>query len=471
MKKISVFILILIFIVSALMLGMGCKKVTVETTAAAETTAAETTAAAAETTAAETKPEEIITLNFWHHEAPAHRVAAIQQAIDLFEKEFPNIKVKQDVVMWGDAWTKTLAAVDAGDGPDFQFSIPDLTQSIYRVDALLPVTDLVKELDQKYNLTDNVAATFAYKDEYWSVPAWTMMFLLTYRPSLLEKYMGTKEPPKDWVEYLEYAKKCTDPKNDIYGIGLGGAINLMTSEQVYTFMTNTGAKFFDEKGNVTFNSPETKKAFQMYKDLFQYTVPGAEAWNWGEIELNMEAGKIAMSPYFPSLQRRYALEVNTDDYAGVAHPYPADGQPGTIQYPNGIDIYKWTAEKPGHLEAVYEFIRFLYRPEINIFLTAVAEPGGFYPVSETAMNSPEFWNDPIIKRYEQVNRAAVEQLSIATLYGFEYGRWVNLGLGDISGANILAEAANKMLTGGESIDDALAWGQKEMEKYSEPVGQ
>ena len=45
-----------------------------------------------------------VKLTFWHHEAPSHRVMAFQKAIDLFEKEHPNIKVKQEVVAWGDAW-------------------------------------------------------------------------------------------------------------------------------------------------------------------------------------------------------------------------------------------------------------------------------------------------------------------------------------------------------------------------------
>ncbi|RXG62962.1 hypothetical protein ES695_19550, partial [Candidatus Atribacteria bacterium 1244-E10-H5-B2] len=84
--------------------------------------------------------EEIIELTFWHHEAPAHRVAAFQEVIDLFEAEYPNINVTQEVVMWGDAWLKTIAAIEVGSGPDFQFSIPDLLLTSYLLDSLLPVT-------------------------------------------------------------------------------------------------------------------------------------------------------------------------------------------------------------------------------------------------------------------------------------------------------------------------------------------
>ncbi len=68
-----------------------------------------------------------------------------------------------------------------------------------------------------------------------------------------------------------------------------------------------------------------------------------------------------------------------------------------------------------------------------------------------------------------MNKVAVEALDYASLYGFEYGRWVNLGIGDITGANILAEVVNRIATGGMTVEDAVEWGQNEMEKYSVPV--
>lgn len=444
----------------------GCKEA--KEAAPAEEEAVEE-APVEEEAAAVTTEEEVIELKFWHHEAPAHRVAAFQKVVDLFEEEYPNIKVEQEIVMWGDAWPKTIAVIEAGSGPDFQFSIPDLLLTSYLLDSLVPVTDIVKELDKEYDFIDNMVAPYYHEGEYWGVPIWTMVFLLTYRPSLLEKYVGTTEPPKNWEEYLEYAEKLTDPENDIYGIGLGGSIDLMVSETAYTFMTNTGAKFFDEEGNVIFNSPETIQAMKMYRDLFQYTPPGAESWSWGEMELNIMAGKIAMAPYFPSVQRRFDMELDSDDYASSEHPFPANGQPGTITYPNEVHIYKWTKDRPGHLEATYDFIRFIMRPDVNYILTAEAEQGGFYPVTVAAQEAPEFWSDPIISRYEEMNKTAIKALEHASLYGFEYGHWVNLGIGDITGANILAEVVNKIVAGGMTVEDAVEWGHNEMEKYSVPV--
>lgn len=412
--------------------------------------------------------QETVELTYWHHEAPAHRVAAHQKVIDLFEKEYPNIKIHQEVVMWGDAWPKTLAAIEAGNPPDFQYSIPDLLLTVYRANAIVPITDIVKEMDKKYHFFSGQIAPYYHKGEYWGIPIWTMVFLLTYRPSYLEEYIGTTEPPKTWEEFLDYAKKLTHVP-DLYGIGLGGAKNLMVDEQAYCIMTTVGAKFFDEKGNIIFDSPETIKALKFYKELFQYTPPGADAWSWGEMELNIAAGTVAMAPYFPSVQKRFHEELDSSDYAGAHMPYPPDGKPGTITYPNEIHVYKQTVVK-GHLPAVEKYIKFVLRPDINYILTAVQEPGGFYPATEAASKAPEFWKDPVISRFKKTNEIAMKALEYATLYGFEYGRWVNIGIGDITGADILADVVHRIVTGQMSVEEAVKWGAKEMKKYSKPVG-
>ncbi|MEW5817862.1 MAG: sugar ABC transporter substrate-binding protein [Spirochaetota bacterium] len=417
------------------------------------------------------QPAEEVTkeISFWHHEAPAHRVAAFQKVIDLFQKEYPSVKVKQEVVMWGDAWVKSLSSMEAGTLPDFQFAIPDLTLTMYKAGALAPVTDLVKEIDAKYKLFPNQKNMYFYQGEYWGLPIFTMVMLLTYRPSFLQEYVGTSNPPKTWEECLDYARKITEKSGgEVYGIGIGGAKNLMTDEQAYIFLASTGARFFDEKGNVIFNNPKTIEALKLYKELIKYAPPGAEAWSWGEIELNIAAGTLAMSPYFPSVQKRFHEEFDSGDYAAAHIPFFKDRKErGTITYPNEIQMYKKTLENREKAEAVKNFIRFMMQPEINAILTSGQEPGGFFPTTEAAANAKEYWENAIVKRFESIHKVAMEALKdYATLYGFEYGKWVNIGIGDITGADVLAEVVNKIVSNQMTVENAVAWGQKEMEKYS-----
>lgn len=422
-------------------------------------------------TYAQEEPLEIV---FWHHEAPAHRVAAFQKVMDLFMEENPNIKLRQEVVMWGDAWVKSLAAVEADTLPDFQFSLPDFTTTMFKTGSLVPLTDLVEEIDEKYQIFPNQKNMYFYNDEYWGLPIMTMVMLFTYRPSFLEEYVGTTEPPQTWDEVIDYAKKITEGSGEeVYGMGIGGARNLMVDEQAYVIMASVGAHFFDENGNIIFDSPETVEALKLYNELFKFAPPGAEAWSWGEIELNIAAGIIAMSPYFPSVQKRFHEEFDSDDYDAAHVPlYKDRTQRGTLTYPNDVHLYKSTLDRPGHKEAVYDFFRFMMKPEINAILTSGQEPGAFFPTSVAASQSEEYWDDPIVKRFENLHKIAMEAMNdYATLFGFEYGKWVNLGIGDITGANVLSDTINKVVSGQMTPEEAAAYGAEQMAKYSSPVGQ
>ena len=112
----------------------------------------------------------------------------------------------------------------------------------------------------------------------------------------------------------------------------------------------------------------------------------------------------------------------------------------------------------------------LMRPEINAILTAEQEAGAFFPCTEAAAKAPEYWNHPVVKRFKNIHKVAIDALQdYATLYGFEYGKWVNISIGDITGADVLAEVVNKIVSGQMSVEEAVAWGDEEMEKYSIPV--
>jgi multiple sugar transport system substrate-binding protein len=411
-----------------------------------------------------------VKLTFWHHEAPSHRVMAFQKAIDLFEKEHPNIKVKQEVVAWGDAWPKTTSAIRAGTTPDFEFDIPELNLTAYMAGGIVPVDDIVKEIDEKHGYYKSNLGMYLHDDHYWSVPIWTMVFTWLYKPNYLKEYVGTTDPPKTWDQVAEYAKKLTVDKDgdgeiDVYGIGLTGSKSLCTQEFVWAVMTTYGVRIYDKNGKVAFNTPETVKALETYKKLWQYAPPAATGWIWGEIEMNFASGKIAMMPYFPALQKRL-FDAGDMDLDGASLPMPPDGQRSTIIYPNGIMIFK-SAEKRGVVDEVKEFIRFIMKPEINAILTAEQEPGAFLPVTETAAASDAYWKDKYIAAYPNLNKVAVEEVQHGTLYGFTHGKVVNKGIGDVSGANILAEVAEKVIIQGESAESAAAWGHKKIEELSE----
>lgn len=417
-----------------------------------------------------TTPTKPVKLVYWHHEAPTHRVAAHQKVIDLFKKE-TGIEVEQQVVLWGEAWPKTLAAIKAGNPPDFELSIPDLTLAAYEAGGLVPVDEIVEEIDEQYQYFENVKATEFWDGHYWGVPVWEMTWTFLYRPSYYKEHVGTTEPPKTWDDVVEYARALTvdvdgDGKVDIYGMGLGGAKNLYTQEAAWNMMTTFGSMIFDEDGNVVFDSPETVEAFNYYKQLWEFVPPGSTEWSWGEIELAFAAGKIAQMPYFPAIQKRFYEKEDPDERKDLAAaPMPTNKIQANIHYPNDAIIFKPAAEDPDKFEAIKKFLIFLQRPDINAILTAEQEPGAFLPCTEAsaAPDSP-YWKDPIISFYPEFNEIAVEASKTGTLYGFGPRGLKNKKMGEVSGALVLAEVAQRIVTGAMDVSEAVKWGQSKIEE-------
>ena len=136
------------------------------------------------------KKEEKISITFWHHEPPAHRVKAFQQVIDKYMELHPNVQVTQEAVPWDDAWPKTLASIETGTSPDFQFDLPDLNISAYQAGGIIPVDDLVEKIDKEQGYFKSVVNPYYHHGHYWGVPIWHIPFALIYRPSYFQKYLG-----------------------------------------------------------------------------------------------------------------------------------------------------------------------------------------------------------------------------------------------------------------------------------------
>jgi ribose transport system substrate-binding protein len=105
-KKLLIWVTIVVFAVSIIFLGLGCKKEAAETTAA-ETTAAETTAAettAAETTAAETTAAKEYKITFYFPNIHPY-YEAVTKGLVKFEEDF-GIHIDY---LYGNGWTQDIS--------------------------------------------------------------------------------------------------------------------------------------------------------------------------------------------------------------------------------------------------------------------------------------------------------------------------------------------------------------------------
>ena len=69
-----------------------------------------------------------IQLTMQHMEQPPSRVEAMQVVVDKFNAKYPQYRMKQNVVGWGEAYSRVSAQVEAGVGVDLQQAIPAFFQ-------------------------------------------------------------------------------------------------------------------------------------------------------------------------------------------------------------------------------------------------------------------------------------------------------------------------------------------------------
>lgn len=401
-----------------------------------------------------------VQITLWHQEQPPHRVERFQSIADDFNASHPDIEVKIEVQDWNAAYQRLTAAAAAGRQPDMMFVIPDFAQTVLKLDLAQPVTALVKELDEQHDFVDAAIEPYYYNDEYWAVPLYGMEQMLWYRKDIFEE-AGIESAPKTWEELVQVAEQLT--ADGRYGIAVPAGRNLASDQVIYSFLITSGAKdMFDENCNVTFNTPETVRALELYQQLLTFSPPDATSYSWGEPQALFNSGQVAMAIEKGQYLKPFEEESGQPAEAlGMAHiPVPSEnGVEGTIYYSNAVMVFSKDEAKQ---QAAHEFIRYLLTPEVyGTFLTA--EPGLFLPVTMSGLESETLWEDPIIQKYRPYVEEMIDYSSTGALFGFTSGR-ICPEITAISQQNLLAQTVQRVAVGDATAGEAAAWAQEQMEE-------
>ena len=117
-----------------------------------------------------------------------------------------------------------------------------------------------------------------------------------YRADLFKKAGLTMPNAPTWDFVLDAAKKLTDKSAGVYGICLRGKAGWGENMAFLTAMANSyGARWFDEKWQPQFNTPEWKTTLTTYVNLMHDAgPPGASSNGFNENLALFNAGKCGM---------------------------------------------------------------------------------------------------------------------------------------------------------------------------------
>ena len=120
------------------------------------------------------REREEVRLVLWHQEQPPHRVERFNAVVDAFNAAQDRISVEVQVGGWDTAYQRVSAAAVAGQAPDLMFVIPDFALTVRELGIAAPVTDLVRELDDRHRFISAAKDPYYDDGEYWAVPLFGM---------------------------------------------------------------------------------------------------------------------------------------------------------------------------------------------------------------------------------------------------------------------------------------------------------
>ena len=398
-------------------------------------------------------------LRFWHQEVVPKRVEVFQKFIDAFNAANTDIRVVQESQGWDTAFSKLVSALTAGNPPDVMLSLPALTMTMQSRGEIIPVDDIVENINTKYQLVESQLTPFKYQDSTWGIPMWGMTFLLHYRTDLLEE-AGVANPPATWAEWLDASTKMTG--NGKFGIILPANKNLFTTENFYSLMINTNARIYGPDGKIAFSSSETVEALTFYTEMVKAAAPpDAASLDWGTWEQALLRGIGASTNGFSSWRQAMDATDLKDSWSAVAQPVKEGGKPGQIHYPNNLMVFKRAEEKR---EAVARFIEYMHQPEVNGEWLATMEPTLYLPITQAAQKADTFWSNPVIAAHRPMVEKQLEVLPLGQLYGFEDAGAYNPTVGEFEGSGVLGEIVQRMVIEDMNPQDAADFGQTRIEE-------
>ncbi|MCI2417842.1 sugar ABC transporter substrate-binding protein [Saccharopolyspora sp. K220] len=304
-----------------------------------------------------------------------------------------GIKVNVEVISWSDLLNRILGAATSGVGPDVVNLGNTWAASLQATGAFVPFDDALMDRfgGRERFLDSSMSSTGMAGQVPTSLPLYGLSYGVFYNKKLFAE-AGITEPPRTWQEFLDTAKRLTDPARNRWGLTIAGASYTENAHFAFMFGGQEGAHLIDAQGP-NFASPGAVAGVQRYLDLMgaervvdpddaeEGTSPGAaEDFTDGQAAM-----LIAQNSIIPTLQDNGMAD---EDYGAVPLPMPdplPSGGREVRSHVAGSNIAVF-ADSPRREQSL-KLVEFLTSKEVQASLN---KKYGTLPVVEDAYDDPAF---------------------------------------------------------------------------------
>jgi multiple sugar transport system substrate-binding protein len=397
------------------------------------------------------------TLELWHPYTQKTRLEAMELNAKEFMQVYPEIKVEIEIVPFPKIPEKMTSALAADIMPDI-FGMPIFNATtVYQAGKLRGVDKLIEEMGGMdiYLGAETIRRALEYNGEIIQIPLYGVARPFVYRRDLFEA--AGLSSPETWDEYLSVTEKLTNPPDQYGMIMMWNEGDIGATYYHNTFMVSAGGTFFDKEGNIDITTQEHIDTAEMITKLYQVGSPKGEfSFTYRDIFNLYTSGKSALvfnSGFMINAFESNAPELAEKNALGFAKP-PFKVKSGNQASVAAISLIK------GDMEAASdEFIKFIYDPD-RYMRWVHTVPGGTMPWLRATAESPEYWEQPLIKKYEKDVRTELEMLE----NGAEFGTWngLNLKVSVLTDFGIIEKMYQRIALGQVTPKEGLMQAQEEI---------
>ncbi|MEO1103701.1 MAG: sugar ABC transporter substrate-binding protein [Pseudomonadota bacterium] len=264
------------------------------------------------------------------------------------------------------------------------------------------------------------------------------------------------ELPKTWEELRSAAQAIVAKNPAIAGFGMPVSTSNDAESIMRMVVWSFGGAMFDEQGNVTWDSPETRAAYQFVADMFEEgTIPrSALTWDDGGNNTAYQTGRTAFTMNPPSIYQ-WMVEndeelLNNTELAVVPKGPGDEGRQGA-----SIAAFVWmVSEGSDNQDAAKKFLTYFFEPD-NYQPLIEAVGGRWVPIyPHLTQTMPLFTETPAFANFD-------EMATNGLIDGYKAPP--SALSAEVFNNKVVMESVQKVLVDGESVEDAVAWAQSQIE--------
>ncbi len=333
----------------------------------------------------DTKGVTTVTLSGWQS-SPSEK-QLLEQVLNTFESQHPNIKVKHEVI--NDQYMDVIKTRLIGDAaPDIFYLDSFEAPLLMKYGVLEPLNSYINKQFDLEDFQPSLLKAFQVGNQTYGLPKDFSTLALFYNKKAF-KEAGIRKAPKTWEELRKSSKKLTLDKNrdrriEQYGLGISPELS-----RLYFMMTAFGGSLTDQKGNAAFATSSSLKGLQLIIDQYRKDKSSAQPSDVGASDGSamFGQGKAAMV-----IEGSWAIPYLKDTFPNLefatAEVPTVDSKKGTMAYTVAYVMNK----KTKHKDAAWQVMSYLTGKE---GMKAWAKEGLVLPARKSVLTELGYANNPL----------------------------------------------------------------------------